>query len=269
MTIYVDLLILSNFILDYCVITYTGIITKDDFKIWRIVLASIFAVIGLVLIFIPNVILFYILRFVWSLIIVLIAFKIVTFKRYMIKLIVFYLLNYIMAGILISFSFQYSRLGVVVDLKNITTWYLLFISFLFAVIITYIYKVIIENQILIKNNILDIMFKVFNTEFYAKGFVDTGNFVCTPIEDIPIVFVDKQLIGDVFDEDRVVDENIPKTYINYRTINGHKKTLAFKPECFAIIVNNKAIYKDVFIVLLEESLNEDFHCLLNPKLLVN
>jgi len=269
MTIYVDLIILSNFLLDYSLIVYTGIIANEKLKFFRIFLASIFALAGLGLFFIQIKSVFIIIRLLYSFGIILIAFPFESIRKYIKNLLLFYFLNYVIAGIIISFDFQLTTNAITVDLKHPTTWYILIISFLFANILTYIFKVIEENQVFHQLNILDVRFRFLNQDYFVKGFIDTGNQTFSHGDNLPIIFIDKGILKDNVDEDYLLKNNIKFTYILTNTIQDRYLLLAFKPDSFSVSNNQKWIEKEVYLAIGQniQSKDKTFQVILNSKVL--
>lgn len=268
MIVYLDLIILANFLLDYCFITYTGLISGEKIKYHRIILSTLFATSGLVLFYIHIKSIFLILRIVYSLLIIMIAFPIISIKKYLKNLCLFYLLNYVTAGIIVSYDFQFSNNAIFVNLNNQTTWYLLIFSFLFSLFLTYIYKVIEENHAQLENRNLDVVFIFLKHEYKVKGLVDTGNIVTTYGDNLPVVFIDKELILDDINEMFLIKNNIQFTYVSINTINSKSLILAFKPEFFGVIINDKLCQKEVYVTLSQNIKGNLFNVILNSKILV-
>ncbi len=269
LVIYVDLIILFNFLLDYSLIAYTGLIANEKIKFGRLLLASLFAVSGLLLFFVPIKIIFIILRLFYSFGIIYLAFPFVSLKRYLKNIVMFYFLNYLTAGIIISYDFQFSNNAISIDLNHATTWYLLLISFLFANIITYIYKVIVENNSLGKFDVLDVEFGFLNQDYRVKGLVDTGNKVTSYGDNLPIIFIDKIIFSDEINESYLLENKIKFTYVSINTINDNQLTLVFRPEYFGVVVNNICHEKEVYLAIGQniKSRNHAFQAILNPNIL--
>ncbi len=269
MIVYLDLIILANFILDYSLIAYTGIINQQKMHFGRLFVASLFALSGLSLFFIPNKLFFILLRVLFSFGIIYLAYSFKSVKQYFKNLLVFYFLNYITAGIIVSYDFKFTENVIYLYYEKDTTWYLLIISFIFANLLTYIYKVIEENHAFIKNTTLDVKFRILNQEYQLKGFMDTGNLVTSEGDNIPVVFIDKNIIKEEINEAYLINHKIKFTYVLTKTFNDSHLTLVFKPEYFLVSINHKWISKDVYLAFGEnlKSDNLSFQAILNCKLI--
>ena len=267
MKVYLDLVIITNFLLDYCLIVYTGIINHQIIKYHRIILASLYAIGGFVLFFIPIKILFIILRIIYSFGIILIAFRYISFKQYCQNLIIFYFLNYVVAGILVSYEFSFLNKGIKLLYEESTTWYLLVISFLLANIFTYVYKIVTDNSK--GNNLIKVRFTLMNKTYEVFGFIDTGNLTYCTRDNRPVVFINKSLIPMEVDESFLNQQGVTYTYILTNTINGKCIILCFKPTNFFIVKKRKYYEKEVYIALVDETVfqGERFSVILHPQIL--
>ena len=101
MKIYLDIVLLENFIMNYIIIFSTAIISKSTIHYWKIGLASIVAGIYSILNYMCN---FgntesVIIKFLISIMIILIAFDSRKFKTILKQLILFYLVSFTFGGI--------------------------------------------------------------------------------------------------------------------------------------------------------------------------
>lgn len=268
MTIYIDLLLLSNFLLDYSLIAYTGIINQEKTNYLRFILASLFGLIGLGLFYIQIKWLFLFLRFIFSIGIIFIAFSNTSLRQFLKNFLIFYFLNYLTAGILVSFDFYFTDNFLLINYKNYSTWYILLFSFLFANILTYIYKVIESKNNYFKDNCIKVKFRLLNHDYCVTGFIDTGNRVKSLSDNLPVVFINKKIFDFTVNEEYLIKHNIPFTYIKIHTINSEFLALAFKPETFAI-KDKKWVNKKVYLVLFDkENFKEaEFQAILNYELI--
>jgi stage II sporulation protein GA (sporulation sigma-E factor processing peptidase) len=261
--VYLDLLILANFLMDYSIISFTGQITKERMKFKRIILASLVAVSSLVLFSVSSQGLFLILRFSFSVLIVYVAFEWISLKKYLINLIIFYCLSYLLAGILISFNLSSNFM--VINFFDLKIWALLLISFLIANSLTYILKV----QLFQSNLYMPVKFKIADQDYQLFGFLDTGN-DSTGSNQIPIVFVNQKYLKETINEAFLTEKQIPYQYSSFRTLNQQSNTLVFKPHSFQIMVHKHYMDYDVYLALVNgegSSLNE-VQVILNRNLLV-
>jgi stage II sporulation protein GA (sporulation sigma-E factor processing peptidase) len=261
--VYLDLLILANFLMDYSIISFTGQITKERIFIKRLLLATVVAVSSLILFTVSSQILFLLLRFCFSILIVYLAFEWMSIKKFIVNLIIFYCLSYLMAGILISFNLSSNFM--VIDFFDLKIWALLLISFLIANGLTYILKV----QLFQSNLYMPVKFKIADREYQLFGFLDTGN-DAVGNSQLPIVFVNQKYLKDTINEAFLTEKHIPYQYSSLRTLNQQSNTLVFKPHSFKIMINKHYQACDVYLALIngEGSALNEVQVILNRNLLV-
>jgi stage II sporulation protein GA (sporulation sigma-E factor processing peptidase) len=266
MVIYLDLIILANLLLDYSLLVYTGVITNTPIKKKRMMAATIFAVSSLILFFIENMILFSVIRFIWSLLIIKIAYKSKTMKDYCLKLIIFYLLNYTLAGILISFNFDYLNRVIFLDLMSLKSWLLLGLAFIIANVLTYTYKVSMDQNHYEMKHCLDYKIILGEQEYTGCGLIDTGNVVTS--QQLPVIFVSQTLFNETIDESYCQTHQISYTYVYLKTIIDKHMALAFKPDGFYLnvdgVYHKKAVYLSVVTSFIEQ---DHYNALLHANIL--
>lgn len=258
MIVYVDLLILSNLLLDWSLIVFTGHIAKEDIRFWRIGLGAIIAVSSLILFFLPHSLLFVMGRFLFSVIIIVVAFPYRAFKQFIINLSIFYSLSFLVGGILISFNLSSSAIRV--DFFDYKIWIILAVSFLFANSLTYIFKVqLVHHKLFIPVKIV-VGEKVMN----LIGFYDTGNGAVSS-SGIPLVFVQAVRLGPL--ENLIRDGDIRMESVTWHTLGGMHKGLAFKPQAFYIKEGKRYRACEVLLTLVQEPFSDQgYQVLLNKKM---
>ena len=247
MIIYIDILILINFMFDMFLLLTVNIALKRYAKIYRLVLASLFGEITLLSLFIPiSSILLTLLKVIMGFIMVLIAFGYKNIKYIIYNVIYLYMTSIILGG----FTYYLS-----IEFKNSNYFILLFI----APIILYIFIKSITALKEIKNYYYKVSI-IFNNNdtLNLTGFLDTGNKLTEPITNKPIILINKKKIkGSI---------NIRSPmYVPYNALNHHGLLECIKPKC--IIIDNKKL-TNYLIGLSEEPFKlNGIDCLLNYKIL--
>lgn len=227
MKVYLDLVILINFLIDYLTLLYTAIIQKKNINNKRILLATLFASTSLGLFIINSFILFLLLRFLYSILIIRVAYKWNNIRVYILDIIIFYFLNFSVAGLIISMNLKIN--------STITIPIILLIS---SIMISITLVFIFINNIKIKTRDIrsEYMFSLDDINFY-NGFLDTGNVLYTK-KMLPVIFVNEKIIEHInYDEEVKINQ--------FGTIVTKR---GFYYKTFIIIVNNTVIKKPVFIV---------------------
>ena len=211
MTIYIDVLFLENFILNFIILYATGLISKTKVKFLKLAIGSAIGAI--------YVIMYYYLRnkiysnifikIILSIVMLYAAFTPKSFKE-MIKIIVFfYLISFAFGGAAIAtiyvMDFQKITIqnGVIIgDYTVKTIFYGIIIAFIIVICAFKLVKVKFSKKDLICN----IIIKINQKEIKTKALLDTGNLLKEPITNIPVVVVEHTLLNGIIPEE--ILENI-------------------------------------------------------------
>ncbi len=196
MIIYVDLVLLLNFFLDFLLLLGVCIVLKRNVKIWRIVLASFLGSLSVLFLFINiNSITLFVLKFIVSIIMVLVGFGFNCFKYFINNIIYLYMIGVVLGGFLDYlnniFSFRSEGLVFVNNGFSINYLFLLLVS----PIIIYFY---VKTSKELKNNYSN-YFKceiLFNDKSFVKvtSFLDTGNKLKDPYSNRGIILLNKKFL---------------------------------------------------------------------------
>ena len=108
MIIYIDILIIINFLFDFLLLLTINIALKRYSKIYRLILASIFGELTLISLFIPiSSVLFTILKIIMGIIMVLIAFGYKNIKYTLYNIIYLYMTSIILGGFTYYLSIEF------------------------------------------------------------------------------------------------------------------------------------------------------------------
>ena len=246
MTIYIDLLLLVNFLFDLLLLLTVNIALKRYSKISRLILASLFGEVTLLSLILPiSSYLLIILKFILGIFLCIIAFGYKNFKYTFYNVLYLYMTSIILGG----FTYYLS-----VEFQNIN-----YLLLLISPLILYVFIKSIKALKEIKNYYYKIKIVFENGKnLELTSFLDTGNKLIDPITNKPIILINKKLLkGSI---------NIRSPmYIPYNTINHHGLLECIKPSY--IEIENKKL-KNYLIGLSEESFKlNGIDCLLNYKIL--
>lgn len=236
MIIYLDILIMLNFVINYCFIKLIYILFNEKVNKIRIILSSIFSII-LLFSFLFDYIIFNIIKIVGGIFLIFIAFKYTNKKRFVIMTCLYYILQFSFIGVLSIFN-----------VKGCSV--LIFLLLICLIVLIYSKKNTIYN-----NKTYKIVVCFNDNTITLDGFLDTGNLACC--NEYPIVFIDKKYYNSdlkVFNVSTI------------KTVNGNKIVNCYKPKSFYIIDNNKKISKDVLISF--SSFDNNISCLLNNLMFI-
>lgn len=238
MKVYLDVILIINFIFDFISILGTSIILKRNTRFSKIIIGSLFGEISMLTIFIRfNQVWLISFKIITSLLIVFIVFSFHDIRYFSTNLYYFYLFELVLGGLLY-----------VVKSKNI------FIEIMLGIIFMYFF---IKNIKRLKNNYnkyLSIRIDINNNTYMLNAFLDTGNKLKDPYLNSPIIILDNNkfnLDGDIL---------VPYSTCNY---NGLLKCV----KGTNLYVNDKKINKR-FLIGLSNNINLDgVDCIFNEELM--
>lgn len=247
--IYIELLLIEDFIYNYVILFSVGILLKRNTNIKKTLLASLIGTISIITFFISSLNIFkLIISFIFSFLMATISFS---YKNiiYTIKNIFYmYISSIFLAGTIYLINTN-------ININN----YLFSVMFLILIspIITLIYLKSIKN---ITNNYSNYYkLNIYIDEEYTittTGFLDTGNKLKDPYKQRPIILIDKKLIKK---------NNNKIILVPYRTISDESLLKCIIPK--KIYIENIGYRKNFLIGLVDEINIEGADCILHQKLL--
>lgn len=209
MTIYIDIVIIENLIMNYIILCATGIVFKNKIRHLRLIMASLLGAIYSVVAYMKILEIYsnIVLKILLSVIIVYIAYNPQTVKKLWKTLVMFYLVSFVFGGV--AFSLIYIIKPQDIIMKNglfLGTYPLktIILGAIVAFAIIIIAVKIIRKKFTTKDIICDIEIMLNNKKINTKALIDTGNMLKEPITNTPVVVVEKILLY----------ECIPKEILN-------------------------------------------------------
>ena len=268
MTVYVDILIILNVIVNYFILLAVNKITRNHATRWRLCAGALVGGISSLLLFLENLgIIMTALKIVSGIIMVLISFKFKSIKTFARNVFWLFAICACFGGV----TFLLYML-LKVDLMIYTNGIVYFdISLTFLVVATVVsYGVItvickLTDKKAPKEKEYYVTIQKNGKFVSCMGLMDTGNNLREPFSDYPVVLMDKkmfeELIGKVLCLDDI-EENDKIRLIPLWTVNGSSLVKAFRPDLIKIggFETDK-----VFVAESEAPLNE-YKILLNINL---
>lgn len=237
MVIYIDLLILFNFIINFIFLYVIETIYQEKIAIRKIFLGGVIGGL-LVLGFLLDYYLYYFFKIFGGIIVGIIGWQKKGGVKMIVKISSFYVLNFASIGLIGCFQ--------------IKTWYWLFLS-MGAIMVIYFIESNKKIDIFINQLKYNISVTFFDKKINLEGYLDTGNFsVC---DNLPIIYLSNKYFSN-YEAYKIVEIN---------TVNGCSKLITYKPHNFIIEIGKHKYQKEVLVVFTD--LNE-FECLLNNDLFI-
>lgn len=199
MTIYIDVVLIENLIMNYIIIYATAIVLKNKKSHLRFFLASLLGAIYTIISYTSALEVYtsIILKILLSIIIVYIAYNPQTMKKMWKDTVIFYLVSFVFGGV--AFSLIYIVKPQEVLMKNglfLGTYPLKTIALgtIVAFILIILTVKIIKTKISKKDMFCDIEIKINEEVIRTKAMVDTGNLLKEPITNTPVIVVEHTLL---------------------------------------------------------------------------
>ena len=282
MTIYIDVVLIENLIMNYIILFTTGLILKLKIQSIRILIASLLGAIYSIIAYTGVLKIYsnFLLKIVLSVLIVYIAFNPQNVRKMWKDLLIFYLTSFVFGGA--AFALIYIVKPQDIIMKNglfLGTYPLktviLGAVIAFAVIIAAFS--IVKSRISKKDMFCEIETKINNKIVRTRAMIDTGNMLKEPITNTPVVVVEHTLLYKCIPKEilnnleniiggdfKKVPEKIKEKYISKLKLipfsslgkqNG--MLLGIKPEYIKIIKEEEEeIKKNVIIGIYNKSLTK-------------
>ncbi len=204
-TVYVDILVVTNFIADYFLLLLTAALSSNEVKRWRLFLGAGVAAISSLLIFAPEMSLAVeiFVKLAVSLVIVLVAFGFVNIRRYIKAVLVFYAANAVLAGGAMLVWSIFSPRGLIVRngavFYNISPIVLIVTCAAVYLISLVISKMIVRRQSRGKEYSVALEFE--GKKAQVRGIVDSGNMLRDAISGSPVIVCDFDKVSCLLDSE--------------------------------------------------------------------
>lgn len=210
MTIYVDVVLMENLIMNYIILLATGLILKIKIKHIRLIIASLLGAIYSIVAYAGFLEIYsnFILKIILSVIIVYIAYNPQSIKNLSKELLFFYLTSFVFGGA--AFALIYIVKPQDILMKNglfLGTYPLktVILAAIVAFVVVIAAFTIIKSKFTKKDMICEIEVKLNNKIIKTEALIDTGNMLKEPITNIPVVVIEHTLLYDC----------IPKEILNH------------------------------------------------------
>ncbi len=255
MKIYLDLILILNFILDFILLISTGLILKRKINIKLITLGSFIGSLSILILFYNiNSIELFIIKFILSIIMIILSYPKKSIKYILYNLLIFYIVSIFLGGFLymLNIMISYKHVGLIFFNNGLSINFIIIL--IISPLILFLY---IKEQRLIKNkynNYYSVNIYIQNKEIKLIGYIDSGNNLS--FKGNPVILIDKRKVIFLKEGYRIIP---------YKVVNNIMMLKIYK--CDKVLINNK-IYKNIYLGICEDKINIDgVDVLLNNKLL--
>lgn len=293
MTIYIDVIIVENLIMNYIILYATGTISKAKISYLRIFCSSLIGAIYAITeyTFKLNIYSNVIIKTILSVIIIYVAFNPQNIKKMCKQLIIFYVTTFTFGGIATYLIYVLKPQNIIIKNGMYVGTYVLKVIFIGAIIGTIILFIAfkqVKNKITKKDMICKIKIKINGKEKTLDAMVDTGNMLKEPITGTPVAVVERTSLYDLLPKEILnntesilggdfqnIPEDIKREYIPKLKIipfaslgkqNG--MLVGIKPEKIEIINEQTEENKNAIIGIYNKSLTKkgEYNALIGKEL---
>ena len=201
MTIYIDVILIENLIMNFIILYATGLVLKRKIKKVRLILASLLGAIYSLLTYISSFEIYtnIILKLILSILMVYIAFNAPNVKQIGKDLLLFYLVSFVFGGA--AFAFIYIIKPQDILMKNglfLGTYPLktVVLGAIIAFIIVIAAFKIVKYRFSTKDMYCKIKIRLNEKEIETNAMIDSGNLLKEPISNTPVIIVEHTLLYD-------------------------------------------------------------------------
>ena len=295
MTIYIDIVLIENLIMNYIILFTTAVVLKIKVNHIRLILASLLGA-GYSIIAYMGIIKVYssiILKIILSVLIIYISFNPQNIKKMCKDLLLFYLVSFVFGGAAFALIYIIKPQNILMKNGLFLGTYTLKTVMLGAVVAFCIIIgafAIIKNKISKKDMFCEIEILINQKKIKTKAMIDTGNMLKEPITNVPVIVVEhillyscmpkeilnnlKEIMGGDF---KNIPCDIQEKYISKLKLipfsslgkqNG--MLIGIRPEYVKVITDEQEkINKNVIIGIYEKSLTKkgEYQALIGIELL--
>ena len=280
MTIYLDIVILENLIMNYIILYVTGTINKVEMHIWKLLLSSMLGSAYAVITYLSIVqgYLGFIFKILLSIAMIHIAFQPNHYKTMGKHIVLFYLVSFALGGCAFFLLYYIKPQNILMKNGVFIGTYPIKIAILGgllgAIVITIAFN-IRKGKIRRKDMFCEIEICFKKHSIKVKAMLDTGNLLREPITGTPVIVVEKEEIKQLLSEEMLknlsnllqgkeADPMDPEHISRFRVIpfsslgrqNG--MLLGFRPDdVFLYWEEQKILKRNVMIGIYEKSLTKN------------
>lgn len=254
--IYLDLIMILNFFIDFVLLLSVSIILKRNIKLTRIMLGAFIGGISILLLFLDmNSLTLFIFKVLVSILMTLSCFGYKNIKYTLINLLYLYMSSIILGGFLylLNIEFSYKKVGILFFNNGLSINFVFLI--IFSPLILYIYIKQTKKLRYNYSNYYNIEIFIKNKKYKYIGYLDTGNVLIDKLTKKPVILIDKRKILFNIKEFRLIP---------YMGVNGYNMIKVIKID--KLIFNNKE-YKKVLLGIMDNISLDGVDVILNRKLL--
>ena len=282
MTVYLDIVLIENVLMNYIILFATGFIQKIEMKQIRLIISSIFGGIYALVSYL-NIIPIYsnfFMKILLSIIMIYVAFNIQNIKKLLKTILLFYLSSFVMGGCALALLYIINPENISFKNGVLIGTYPMKVTLIAGVVGFLIIQIsfqINKRQMKKKDMICDLEISINKKKIKLKSYVDTGNMLKEPLTKEPVIIVEKEKLNNIINvnieeilggDDKKI-EKIKFRIIPFKTIGKENGILiGIKPDFVKIIFeDNEKYVENVIIGMYDKKIGKEYQALIGLELL--
>ena len=258
MTVYVDVLLFINTVINYAVLSTAERMMKRNCRLWRIITGAAVGALFSFVIFsgLQSSFILFLIKGLCAFVMTFITFgrcsKAEFIKLFLCTVIISML--YCGAFILFYQLFKPPNMVIVNDIVylQVNPLWLTALTAMVYLIIFGIDKLLSER---VKSTVVSLSLRIDGREYRCIGKIDTGCNLIEPFSKAPVIIIDNSLFS--------VDDSLPHRIIPYTTVGGSSFLNAVKAD--QIIIQKKVINKEIYIASSDLN-NPHYQAIINSEI---
>lgn len=258
MIIYIDVLIFTNILINYCILSLTEKFLHIKTKQIRLILSSTLCSLFSLTVFLQiGNLLSLVLKLLCAIILCLVAYKYTDIKTYIKCISMVFAISVIYCGVMIVFyqTVKPTNMAIINDnvyfqIKPLT---LILISIAIYIIVLCIKRVVSCD---VTDTVVDLKINIDGNVYSCIGKIDTGNSVVEPFSNTPVIITERSVLNGL----KMKNQRI----IPYKTLNSNSIMYAVKAD--EIYINKKQINKQAYIGVFDGIIEQQIKAIINSEL---
>lgn len=258
MKIYIDVILLVNFIFDLILLISVNFILRRNMKIYRLILGSLFGSLTMFVLFIKmNTIVMFLFKFITSLGMLFISFGYQDLKYFRKNIIYFYLVSMLLGGgiYFLKGQFSYSNNGFIFKDKGLEISYLLVI--VISLIIYFKYMLSFKDLKNNYSNYYKCLIYFHSKVIEVNAFLDTGNKLNDPYSNKSIILITKDKLKDIKIRSPI--------YVPYNSLNNEGLLTCIKAD--KIVIDGKENSEFLVGISNKNFFMDGIDCIINSRIM--
>ena len=201
MTIYVDVVLIENLLMNYIILYAVGVILKKQIKHIRLIISSFIGAIYSIIAYVSILQIYssIVLKIILSIVIVYISYNPQNVKQLWKEVLIFYMTSFVFGGAAFALIYIikpqeiFMRNGLFLGSYPLKTILLGAIVAFFIIITSF---KIVKSKISKKDMICTLKVKINEKEIETKAMIDSGNLLKEPITNTPVIVLEHTLLYD-------------------------------------------------------------------------